>query len=152
MGLFMESTEISAERTAQEISTLLIQSGATAIMQDLKDKKISGLSFRLEIKGEQVPFSLPVRTEPILKYLQKRLNPRNREKAKPRQLLQAERVAWRQLLRWIQAQIALIDTGMVDPQEVFMPYIQTGVHETLYQKLSAGPMNQLHRLALPERT
>lgn len=152
MGLYMESTEITAEKTAQEISTLLIQAGASAIMQDLKDKKISGLSFRLEIKGDQVPFSLPVRTEPIFKYLQKKLDPKNREKAKGRQLLQAERVAWRQLLRWIQAQLALIDTGMVNAEEVFLPYVQTGVHQTLYEMLASRGMTQLHRLALPERT
>jgi hypothetical protein len=31
-------------------------------------------------------------------------------------------VAWRQILRWVEAQLALIDTGMVQPQEVFLSY------------------------------
>jgi hypothetical protein len=149
MSLYMESTKISAERTAHEISNILIQAGASAIRHDVKEKKICGLSFTLEIKGDQVPFTLPVRIEPIFRYLQKRISPRNRDRNKPAQLLQAERVAWRQLLRWIQAQVALIDTGMVKADEVFLPYIQTGVNETLYERLSSCSLSNLHRLALP---
>ena len=149
MSMYMETTKISAERTAQEISGCLIQSGASAIRQDLKEKRIVGLSFTLEVNGESVPFSLPVRVEPVFVRLQKKLSPRNRAKNAQSQLQQAERVAWRQLLRWIQAQVALIDTGMVDPQEVFMPYIQTGANQTLYEKLASG---QLGRLQLQERT
>ncbi len=35
---------------------------------------------------------------------------------------QAERTAWRQVLRWVEAQMAMIDAGMTQTQEVFMPY------------------------------
>lgn len=35
---------------------------------------------------------------------------------------QAERTAWRQVLRWVEAQMALIDAGMTQTHEVFMPY------------------------------
>ena len=151
MGLYMETTQISAEKTAQEISGLLIQAGASAIRQDLADKKITGLSFTLMVKGEHVPFMLPIRIEPVFLCLQKKISPKNRVKNAPKQLQQAERVAWRQLLKWIQAQIAMIDTGMVQADEVFFPYVQTGVNQTLYEKLSSGPMSQLHRLALPAK-
>jgi hypothetical protein len=148
VSLYMESTMISAEKTAQEITTHLIQAGASAIRQDLKDKKIVGLSFLLEIDGLQVPFTLPVRYESIFHHLQKKLAPRNRIKNDTKHRFQAERVAWRQLLRWILAQTALIETGMVRADEVFMPYIQTAPGQTLYQKLTAA--GGLKRLALPE--
>jgi len=44
-------------------------------------------------------------------------------------------VAWRQILRWIEAQLALVDTEMVQIQEVFMPYLQMNTGQTLYEKL-----------------
>jgi hypothetical protein len=34
----------------------------------------------------------------------------------------ARRVAWRQVLAWVKAQFALIECGMVDRVEVFLPY------------------------------
>jgi hypothetical protein len=50
---------------------------------------------------------------------------------------QAERVAWRQLLRWVQAQLAMIDTGMVRTEEVFMPYIvvNAATNQTLFERM-----------------
>jgi hypothetical protein len=46
---------------------------------------------------------------------------------------QAERVAWRQLLRWAQAQLAMIETGMAAAEEVFLPYLQEPSGRTVYE-------------------
>ena len=46
---------------------------------------------------------------------------------------QAERVAWRQVLRWVEVQVAMIDCGMADPAEVFLPYAITASGRTVYQ-------------------
>ncbi len=145
MSLYMETTKISAERTAQEIGTLLAQAGATAVLTEYgKDRKICGLAFKLQIGGGEVPFSLPARIEPVFKYLQKQRTPMWRSKKEQEDKIQAERVAWRQLLKWIQAQLAMIDTGMVQAGEVFMPYIQIAPNKTLWEQAIAGG-----RLALP---
>lgn len=146
MALFMQTTKIPAERTAMEIGHLLSQAGATAILTEYnEDRKISGMAFRLRIGDREVPFSLPARFAPVFLYLQKLRTPAWRAKKAPEDLAQAERVAWRQLLRWIQAQLAMIDTGMVSAGEVFLPYVQTGPGETLYERLTSTG-----RLALPE--
>ena len=135
MSLYMETTKIPTEKTAQEIGTLLAQAGATAVLTEYdKDKKIKALCFKLEVKGSQVPFMLPARIDPVFRYLQKKKSPRNRDRSKMADQQQAERVAWRQLLRWIQAQLSMIDTGMVDAAEVFYPYVQVGPNETMYQR------------------
>jgi hypothetical protein len=137
MSLYMETTKISAERTAQEIAVLLAQSGASAVLTEYgKDRKISGLAFKLHVGDREVPFSLPVRVPPVFVCLQKNRSPRNRTKKGQQDLERAERVAWRQLLRWIQAQLALIDTGMVQTAEVFMPYVQVAPGQTLYERLT----------------
>ncbi len=145
MSLYMETTKISAERTAQEIGGLLAEAGATAVLTEYgKDRKICGLAFKLRVGDREVPFSLPARSEPVFRYLQKRRSPIWRQKKEREDREQAERVAWRQLLRWIQAQLAMIDTGMVQASEVFLPYVQVGPTQTLYERLTAGG-----HLALP---
>jgi hypothetical protein len=42
-------------------------------------------------------------------------------------------VAWRQILRWVQAQMALVETKMVKVEEVFLPYIQGPGGQTVYE-------------------
>lgn len=145
MALYMETTEITAEKSAGEIHMLLMHAGAEAILMEYKDKKISGFNFKLNINEQSIPFRLPIRIEPIFKYLQKQRDPRNRAKKAERDQEQAERVAWRQLLRWIQAQFAMIDTGMVATAEVFMPYIQLRSGKTLWEHATA----EAGRLSLP---
>ncbi len=123
----------------------LASAGASAVLTEYtKDRKIRGLSFKLEIKGEQVPFSLPARIDPVFKYIQSGRAPRNRYRHEEADKEQSERVAWRQLLRWIQAQLAMIDCGMVEASEVFLPYVQTGPGQTLYERLTSTG-----RLSLP---
>lgn len=59
-------------------------------------------------------------------------------------VLQAKRIAWRQILRWVEAQLALVETDMVKMQEVFMPYIQVNIKgQTLYEKLEESKFKML---------
>jgi hypothetical protein len=146
MNLYMATTEIPALRTSQEIGSLLVEAGATAVLTEYaKDRKISGLSFKLMVRDREVPFSLPVRVEPVFLCLQKQRATFHRARKEQQDREQAERVAWRQLLRWIQAQLAMIDTGMVEAGEVFLPYTQMSSGQTLYERLTVGG-----HLALPE--
>lgn len=138
MTLYMETTKKSAESTAHEISILLGQSGASAIQTEFVDRKIVALSFRIDIDGQHIPFRLPVRVEPIFQYLKRKRRRTSIESDRA----QAERIAWRQIYYWIKAQLALVETGMVKPAEVFLPYIQTGINETLYQRLEAGQFKE----------
>jgi len=140
--LYMETTRISAVKTAGEISELLAQMGAQSVMTEYSERAVSSLYFRLEIKGRLVPFRLPVRAEPIAAIFASR---RRRGSAKAADAEQAARVAWRICLRWLQAQAAFIETGMVETEEVFLPYLQLNTQETLYQRLQASGFK-----ALPE--
>ena len=59
----------------------------------------------------------------------------------------SKRVAWRQIYRWIQAQAAMIETGMAAAEEVFYPYLQVSATETVYERaITSG----LERLALTD--
>jgi hypothetical protein len=147
MSVYMETTHISADKTASEIQQLLGSAGATAVQINYRDRKVEALSFLLAVKDRPIPFRLPVRTERMFAYLQNRRSPRVRTRKRDVDLEQAERVAWRQILRWVQAQIALSATGMVKMEEVFLPYVQVGIGQTFYDRLEAGNFK-----ALPSHT
>lgn len=133
--LYMGTTSIDATKTASEITAELVKAGATSINTDYKAGKVCGLRWVMKVNGKDVLFDMPVRIEPISKLIRDRA--------------QAERVAWRQLLRWVQAQNAMIETGMVQAVEVYLPYRvdpHTGV--TLFQFMMD---NQFKMLPSPEK-
>jgi hypothetical protein len=137
--LYMETTEISAERTAGEITSLLVACGARQVAMEYGDGgKIVGMHFTLLVQGLPYPFKMPVRTEAVQKIFKARriqtMKFRAAEfEAKDRE--QAERVAWRQLLRWVQAQMAMVDAGMAQAREVFAPYLLEPSGRTLFEYL-----------------
>ena len=146
----MESTKISAEKTASEIMSALVKAGVSAVHTEYKDKKVVALSFSVEVNADvdyrathTVPFRLPVRADALFCYFQNRRDSYNQREAIERDRAKAERVAWRQIYRWILAQLALVETGMVKVEEVFLPYAQTDIDETLFQKLESAGFEQI---------
>lgn len=130
--IYMETTSIDPIRTSGEICSILVRAGATQINQQFENQKISGLRWCMKVNGAECLFTMPVRVDPVYKILK-------RKKPNSSGLLeQAERVAWRQLLRWVQAQLAMIDTGMVEAGEVFSPYMHVADNKTVWQALMEG--------------
>lgn len=135
MTLFMETTKIPPEQTVGQIQALLGRYGASAILMEYEGGAVSAVAFKYPVNGEQIPFRLPCRWHPIRDHF---INRRKNNVYDDGQIAsyeaQAKRVAWRQILRWIEAQMALVDTKMVSVQEVFMPYMQIGKRgETAYE-------------------
>jgi len=143
MALYMETTKIAAEKTAAEISNLLAMAGAQQVMTDYENGQATGLTFAMDVGGNRIGFKLPVRTGAVFVALNKKRSPKTRDKMSGSDHEQAHRVAWRQVLKWVQAQLALIETGMVKTQEVFMPYACLGNGQTLYEKLEATKFKAL---------
>lgn len=143
--LFMETTEIPAERTAAEISAVLIRAGARQIATDYHDGSITGMRWTIKtISGREMYFAMPARVDPIHHTLLKRRTRGLTPKVKIELRRQAERVAWRQLLRWTQAQVALIECGMSEAQEVFFAYqlhVESG--KTLFDLFQAHQFKML---------
>lgn len=129
--LFMETTKIAVEKTAGEVVNEIRKVGATSVNQEFSNGQIAGMRWIMPVNGRDLIFEMPVRVDPILKKL-----PRPDKD-------QAARIAWRQLLRWVQAQNAMIDCGMVKPHEVYAPYMLTNGGKTLFSMLEAGQLKQL---------
>jgi len=127
---FMETTRIAPERTVGEIQMILAQHGAKAVLLEFDGKKVSAVSFQYTVNGRDIPFRLPCRWE----FIEQMLKDNGRRPRYDDTLeLWARRVAWRQILRWVQAQLALVETSMVKIQEVFLPYVVTHSGQTIYE-------------------
>jgi hypothetical protein len=125
----METTEVPDTRTAAEIQELLAGKGACSIQIDYLNGRVEGLSFCFKIGEHNVPFRLPCRWKSVVKFLTQ-----TGKRVRKNDSLEAwgRRVAWRQILRWVQAQLALIETEMVKTEEVFLPYAIMPDQKTVY--------------------
>jgi hypothetical protein len=106
--VYMGTTKIPPDTTAAAIVSELVRVGATSINTDYRNGQIVGIRWVMLIAGENKLFEMPIRVDPISKVIP------NRE--------QAERTAWRQVLRWVQAQNAMIEIGMTSAPEVYFAY------------------------------
>lgn len=144
MGIYMGTTEIAASRTAGEIQELLAVSGAEAVEIKYERGQASGIAFRIIRNGHPLHFSLPIRWKAVYRIMET-AKAKSRGRTKKVDEGQARRTAWRQVLRWIEAQVALIDTNIVELEEVFLPYMQVDPDgTTFYQKaIKAGDLPAL---------
>ena len=134
MAILNYTTTVDAFKTVSEIEYILLKHRAKSIMKNYEGEAITGLSFLIDTGIQQIPVRLPVKVDECLKVLkkEKRENPRTQIKDTREQ---AERVAWRILKDWIEAQMALLDIEMVRFEEIFLPYIEIPGGQTIYERL-----------------
>jgi hypothetical protein len=133
------TTSVNAERTVAEIHKLLAQAKATAILSELVEGKTSAISFRVQTEFGVLTFRLPARMAEVHQILRvsKAIPPRLRTRE------QAERVAWRITLNWLQAQLALIEAGLATLDQVFLPFCQGPDGVTLYERIRQAKFSGL---------
>lgn len=133
--LFMETTEISSAKTVGQIigelgeypfvrqvsQTFNGSGGVRSIEFLITDEQLGITSYRLE-----------PRIEEIFKILQGKQTDPVKWEEKDRQ--RAPKVAWRQIYRWMQAQLAMVDSKMAAPQEVFFAHMVNKDGTTMFQK------------------
>lgn len=134
MAILNYTTSIDAFKTVSEIEYILMRHGAKSIMKQYESESITGLAFLIDTGQQQIPIRLPAKIDACWEILkkEKRENPRKQIKDTRDQ---AERVAWRILKDWIEAQMALMDINMAQFEEIFLPYIETNTGQTVFERL-----------------
>lgn len=122
---------VAASRSIGQIQQLLIKAGARQLMSEYGDDGTAiGLSFAIETPYGLRGFSLPVHADKVHAVLQRqKVSPKFREKE------HAEKVAWRILKDWVEAQLAIIETEMVTLDQVMLPYMTTNSAGTTVYEL-----------------
>lgn len=133
MAILNYTTTVDSFKTVSEIEYILMKHNAKSIMKNYDGESITGLSFLIDTGFQQVPVRLPVKVYECLKVLQKEKQRGTKNIKATKE--QAERVAWRILKDWVEAQMALLDIEMVSFEEIFLPYIETRNGQTVYEVL-----------------
>lgn len=144
MTLLNYTTQISVEKTASEIVKILSKHGANGVLLEFEGPDLvqlyaqSGtpgqlgcISFKVNTNVGECAFRLPADWRATLQVLRKTApRPYHNE-------AQARRVAWRIIMAWVNAQMALLETGMVKMEQIFLPYMVANDGRTFYEVLAA---------------
>ena len=126
MPLLNYTTKVDVYTTLGAIQGQLVKHGAKKIMQDYDDDgHITALTFMVETPAGPRGIRLPANVEAVQTVL-------HRQKVKC-DWEQAERVAWRIVKDWVEAQMAILESEMVQMDEIFFPYMIAKTGQTVFQ-------------------
>jgi hypothetical protein len=146
MGLLNYTTKIDPDKTAQEIARCLSSHGASAVLTeyDKDEQYVSAISFKITVDEQSVGFRLPCDWKPVqaIMFPKKERNiwdEKRKQRMESEQRSQAIRTAWRIVKDWVEAQMALVETRMVNVQQVFLPYAVMKDGRTLAEHVGENP-------------
>jgi len=129
MPILNYSTTVPVLRTVGQVQALLVQAGARAIVAEYDEVgNVVGMSFTVQGPFGMQAFTLPVKAERVRAVLQRQKVTHRFQTPE-----HAERVAWRILKDWVEAQLALLQTEMVTLDQVMLPYMRTRTGQTVYE-------------------
>ncbi len=132
MPILNYTTTISAQKTVGEIMGILVGHGARSVLMNYdNDGNIESLSFQISTPQGDIEVRLPVNPAAVLRVLEQQRTP-GRYLTKTHAL----KVAWRIVKTWVSAQMAILETEMVQIEEIFLPYIMDSSGKSLYQVMS----------------
>ena len=126
------TTRIDCYTSIGEIQAALAKHGARKIMIDYgASGQPNGIAFAIQQGNTCQMFILPANVNGVMAVFNKQKVKADRE--------QAERTAWRNVRDWIMAQMAFIESGNVQIDEIFLPYLTDG-KKTLYEAYKSGQL------------
>lgn len=136
------STKIDPAQTVGEMQQMLATHGALSVNARYEGGKPVALAFSIVTQHGVRHYTLPGGdARPVLELLKPL--PRPRGGWRP-DMAQAERVAWRILKDWLEAQLALIATSMVSLDQVMLPYmVLDELGTTVYQRYNDQALGEL---------
>ena len=136
MPILNYTTKVAATKTATEIQQILVSKGARKVIFDYNENQtLAGLTFHVPFKDSTLFFALPCNWPGVLKSM-KAGNKIPDRLCTPEQ---AQRVAWRILKTWIEAQMALVEAELASLPEIFLPYAITQEGQRLFVQLTEKP-------------
>lgn len=127
------TTTVDVFKSLGEIQGALASHGARKIMVDYDGAgQPIGITFGIETPDGPRGFLLPANAAGVKAVFDK-------QKVRAPEG-QAERTAWRNVRDWIMAQMAIVEAGQVEIQEVFFPYLTDGRGNTVYQLYRGGQL------------
>lgn len=126
------TTTVPPGRSASECIDILIKHGARKVGMSVGEDKVpDGIEFVIDTAFGPRSYTVDVDAARVRKvllaaYSEGRVERRHTDPA------HAVRVAWRVAKDWLEAQMAMIETGLVTLDQVMLPYMRVDDAHTLY--------------------
>ena len=125
------TTAVEVFTSLGEVQGALAGHGARKIMVDYDEAgQPVAVAFQMETTYGMGAFLLPANVAGVRAAFQ-----RQKVNAKPEQ---AARTAWLNIRDWVLAQMAFVEAGQVQADQVLLPYLTDGEGRTLYQAYTEG--------------
>ena len=129
MPILNYTTKVPAAKSISQIVQLLVRKGCRSVTQEFgAGAKVTAVRFVMLVGRSNVQFLLPSDVEGVFNHMKQHAPPRFRSRE------QAERVSWRIIKDWVEAQLALHESGQADLSQLFMPYALIDAERTVYQE------------------
>lgn len=133
MAIKNYTSNVEVYQSLGEIQGALASHGARKIMVDYDERgQPDGVAFAIQAPDGPRGFRLPANVDGVRAAFA-------RQKVKAAEG-QAERTAWRNLRDWVLAQMAIIEAGQVEVDQVFLPYLTDSRGRTLYEAYKDGQL------------
>jgi hypothetical protein len=139
MGILNYSTKIPASKTVAELQSYLGSHGAQHVSTEYAAGKPVAVRFAAKLGAQLVWFRMPSDPQGVLQAM-------DNDSSVPDHYCteqQAERVAWRIVKNWCEAQFALIEARQATLAQVFLPYALVDQDTTLYEQIADRGLQQL---------
>lgn len=122
------------DQSLSKIQKNLVDHGATGFMYEYEKGtgRIESLKFLIEVQGNKVGFALPVNWR-LFQAVLKEQNVRRYDEDD-----YCYRVAWANLRDWVDSQMALLETQMIELPQIFLPFVVNGKGQTLYEQIKGN--------------
>ncbi len=128
------TTVIEPQKSAGECVAMLAAHGVTALGQTFDGKGTpTGLTFQIETPWGMRQYSLPVNVKGTNAALARAYSRRDIPQ-RYANLDQAQRVAWRVMKDWLEVQLALIQAGVAELNQVMLPYMHVDHGVTVWER------------------
>lgn len=129
MPLLNYTTDVPVNRTIGHVQALLVEAGARSVSTSYDEQgRTIGMAFAVQTGYGMRQFVLPVQADKVLAVLKaEKIAPRYKVPA------HAERVAWRIVKDWLEAQLAIIRAEQASLDQVMLPYMTESSGRTVYE-------------------
>lgn len=125
------TTKVDVYTSLGEIQGALAKNGACKIMVDYDGAgQPTAITFGINTTGGPRGFALPANVDGVMAAFARQKTKVDKQ--------QASMTAWRNIRDWVLAQMAFIEAGNVQIDEVFLPYLTDGRGQTVYSLYRNG--------------
>ncbi len=143
-NLLNYTTSKPVEDTVLEIQKILSGFGVSAMLTEYDGPQVAAVSFRIQVAGKATSFKLPCNWRAVQQIFKQKNANRVRRNGRLEDKMKEEdehsqRVAWRIIKDWIEAQLAMVEVNMVTVPQVFLPYAIMADGRTLSEHIESDP-------------